>query len=115
CRWPCRPRIVARILAPTIGGSMQFDLTPAQRALQAKARELARGPITERAAEIDRREEITLGRLAQSASGAHGARCAHVHDRRRDGTDLAHCRRLAAARAAPAADPGRVSERDGQE
>ena len=36
---------------------MQFDLTPPQRALQAKARELARGRIAERAAEIDRTEE----------------------------------------------------------
>src|SRR6516164_4335697 len=36
---------------------MQFDLTPAQRALQGKARELARGPIAERAAEIDRTEQ----------------------------------------------------------
>ena len=36
---------------------MQFDLTPAQRALQEKARELARGPIAERAAEIDRTEQ----------------------------------------------------------
>ncbi|MBV8506620.1 MAG: acyl-CoA dehydrogenase family protein [Alphaproteobacteria bacterium] len=36
---------------------MQFDLTPAQRALQAKAQNLARGRIAERAAEIDRTEE----------------------------------------------------------
>ncbi|MGD9617977.1 MAG: 3-sulfinopropanoyl-CoA desulfinase [Alphaproteobacteria bacterium] len=36
---------------------MQFDLTPPQRALQAKARELARGQIAERAAEIDRTEQ----------------------------------------------------------
>jgi hypothetical protein len=38
---------------------MQFDFTPAQRALQGKARELARGPIAGRAAEIDRTETIT--------------------------------------------------------
>ena len=31
---------------------MQFDLTPLQRALQAKARERARGLLAERAAEI---------------------------------------------------------------
>src|SRR5262252_7800663 len=36
---------------------MQFDLTPAQRALQGRARELARGRIAERAAEIDRTEQ----------------------------------------------------------
>jgi 3-sulfinopropanoyl-CoA desulfinase len=36
---------------------MQFDLTPTQRALQGKARELARGPIAGRAAEIDRTEQ----------------------------------------------------------
>ena len=36
---------------------MQYDLTPAQRALQGKARELARGPIAQRAAEIDRTEQ----------------------------------------------------------
>ena len=36
---------------------MQFDLTPAQRALQGRAREMARGPIAERAAEIDRTEQ----------------------------------------------------------
>ncbi len=36
---------------------MQFELTPAQRALQMKARELARGPVAARAAEIDRSEQ----------------------------------------------------------
>ena len=36
---------------------MQFDLTPAQSALQGRARELARGPIAERAAEIDQTEQ----------------------------------------------------------
>ena len=36
---------------------MQFDLTPAQRVLQGRARELARGPIAECAAEIDRTEQ----------------------------------------------------------
>ena len=40
---------------------MQFDLTSAQRALQARARELARGPIAARAAEIDRSEEYPVG------------------------------------------------------
>jgi 3-sulfinopropanoyl-CoA desulfinase len=43
---------------------MQFDLTPAQRALQAKARELARGPIAERAAEIDRTEQYPWDNVA---------------------------------------------------
>jgi 3-sulfinopropanoyl-CoA desulfinase len=36
---------------------MQYDLTPTQRRLQARARELARGQIAARAAEIDRTEE----------------------------------------------------------
>jgi len=36
---------------------MQFDFTPAQRVLQGKAKELARGPIAGRAAEIDRTEQ----------------------------------------------------------
>jgi 3-sulfinopropanoyl-CoA desulfinase len=43
---------------------MQFDLTPAQRALQAKARALARGPIAARAAEIDRSEEYPWDNVA---------------------------------------------------
>lgn len=43
---------------------MQFDLTPSQRALQAKARELARGPIADRAADIDRTEEYPLDNVA---------------------------------------------------
>ena len=43
---------------------MQFDLTPAQRALQAKARDLAQGPIAERAAEIDRSEEYPWDNVA---------------------------------------------------
>jgi len=43
---------------------MQFDLTPAQRALQAKARELARGPIAGRAAEIDRTEQYPWDNVA---------------------------------------------------
>jgi alkylation response protein AidB-like acyl-CoA dehydrogenase len=43
---------------------MQFDLTPAQRALQAKARALARGPIAARAAEIDRSEEYPWDNIA---------------------------------------------------
>ena len=39
---------------------MQFDLTPEQRRLQIRARELARGPVAERAAEIgdQRRHDI---------------------------------------------------------
>jgi 3-sulfinopropanoyl-CoA desulfinase len=43
---------------------MQFDLTPAQRALQQRARELARGPIAARAAEIDRTEEYPWDNVA---------------------------------------------------
>ena len=43
---------------------MQFDLTPAQRALQAKASALARGPIAARAAEIDRSEEYPWDNIA---------------------------------------------------
>ena len=46
---------------------MQFDLTPPQRALQAKARELARGRIAERAAEIDRTEQYPWGNVALGA------------------------------------------------
>jgi alkylation response protein AidB-like acyl-CoA dehydrogenase len=45
---------------------MSFELTPAQRALQTKARELARGPVAARAAEIDRSEQYpwdTVDRL----------------------------------------------------
>src|SRR5262249_22285038 len=61
---PCRLGTATRILAPIIGGSMQFDLTPAQCALQAKARALARGPIAARAAEIDRNEEYPWDNVA---------------------------------------------------
>jgi 3-sulfinopropanoyl-CoA desulfinase len=43
---------------------MRFDLTPAQRALQARARELAQGPIAARAAEIDRTEEYPWDNVA---------------------------------------------------
>jgi hypothetical protein len=43
---------------------MQFDLTPAQRALQAKAQDLAKGPIAARAAEIDRTEEYPWDNVA---------------------------------------------------
>lgn len=43
---------------------MQFDLTPAQRALQDKARRLARGPIAARAAEIDRSEQYPWDNVA---------------------------------------------------
>jgi alkylation response protein AidB-like acyl-CoA dehydrogenase len=43
---------------------MQFDLTPTQRALQAKARALARGAIAGRAAEIDRTEQYPWDNVA---------------------------------------------------
>ena len=43
---------------------MQFDLTPTQRALQVKARELARGSIAGRAAEIDRTEQYPWDNVA---------------------------------------------------
>jgi 3-sulfinopropanoyl-CoA desulfinase len=66
---------------------MQFDLTPAQRALQAKARDLARGPIAARAAEIDRTEQYPWDNVARlkeagffgmtipAAYGGQGASC----------------------------------------
>ena len=41
-----------------------FDLTDDQKALQAKARELAEGPIAERAAEVDRTEEYPWDNVA---------------------------------------------------
>jgi 3-sulfinopropanoyl-CoA desulfinase len=43
---------------------MQYDLTPTQRAVQAQAREMARGKIAERAAEIDRSEEYPWDNVA---------------------------------------------------
>ena len=43
---------------------MQFDLTPPQRAFQAKARELARSPIAARAPEIDRTEQSPWDNVA---------------------------------------------------
>src|SRR5690242_426477 len=43
---------------------MQFDLTPAQRDLQARARALAEGEIAGRAAEIDRTEEYPWENVA---------------------------------------------------
>lgn len=43
---------------------MQFDLTPAQRALQARARALARGPIAASAAAIDRSEQYPRDNVA---------------------------------------------------
>jgi alkylation response protein AidB-like acyl-CoA dehydrogenase len=43
---------------------MQYDLTPAQREVQGRAREIARGPIAERAAEIDRSEEYPWDTVA---------------------------------------------------
>src|SRR5215204_385257 len=63
-RSPCRVGVGPPILARIIGGSMQFELTPAQRKLQAKARELARGQIAERAAEIDRTEQYPWDNIA---------------------------------------------------
>ena len=46
---------------------MQFDLTPPQRALQAKVRELARDRIAKRAAEIDRTEQYPWDNVALAA------------------------------------------------
>jgi 3-sulfinopropanoyl-CoA desulfinase len=43
---------------------MQFGLTPAQRALQAKARDLARGHVAQRAAEVDRSEQYPWDNVA---------------------------------------------------
>src|SRR5581483_6293880 len=43
---------------------MRWNLTAGQRALQAKARALARGPIAARAAEIDRTEEYPWDNVA---------------------------------------------------
>jgi hypothetical protein len=43
---------------------MQYDLTPTQRAVQAQAREMARGKIAERAAEIDCSEEYPWDNVA---------------------------------------------------
>jgi alkylation response protein AidB-like acyl-CoA dehydrogenase len=43
---------------------MQFDLTPAQRELQTRAREIALGRISERAAEIDRTEQYPWDNVA---------------------------------------------------
>ncbi len=43
---------------------MLFDLSPAQKALQAKAREVAQGAVAERAAGIDRSEEYPFDNVA---------------------------------------------------
>jgi alkylation response protein AidB-like acyl-CoA dehydrogenase len=43
---------------------MNFDLTPAQRDLQARAREIARGPVAARAAEVDRTEQYPWDTVA---------------------------------------------------
>ena len=43
---------------------MRFELTSEQRALQARARELARGPIAARAAEVDRTEAYPWDNIA---------------------------------------------------
>ena len=57
---------------------------------------------------------VRRGRLfAQPAVGAHGARRAHVHDRRRHRADFAYGRGVAAARPQAAADPRRLSEPGG--
>ncbi len=65
---------------------MQFDLTPAQRTLQAKARRLAHGWIADRAAEIDRSEQYPWGNVAllkeagffgMTIPSAHGGRGAN--------------------------------------
>jgi alkylation response protein AidB-like acyl-CoA dehydrogenase len=47
-----------------MGGFMRFDLKPEQRAFQARARELARGPIANRAAEVDRTEAYPWDNVA---------------------------------------------------
>jgi 3-sulfinopropanoyl-CoA desulfinase len=66
---------------------MQFDLTPAQLTLQAKARELARRAFAKRAAEIDRSEQYPwdnvallkdagfMGMTIPVAYGGQGASC----------------------------------------
>jgi alkylation response protein AidB-like acyl-CoA dehydrogenase len=66
---------------------MQFDLTPAQLTLQAKARELAQGAFAKRAAEIDRTEQYPwdnvallkdagfMGMTIPVAYGGKGASC----------------------------------------
>ena len=66
---------------------MQFDLTPAQLTLQAKARELAQGAFAKRAAEIDRSEQYPwdnvallkdagfMGMTIPVAYGGQGASC----------------------------------------
>jgi alkylation response protein AidB-like acyl-CoA dehydrogenase len=68
---------------------MQFHLTPAQHSLQAKARQLARGPIADRAAEIDRSEQYPwdnvvllkeAGFLGMTIPVAHGGRGASYLD-----------------------------------
>ncbi len=60
---------------------MQFELTAPQRALQERARELARGPIAARAAEVDRTEQYPwanvellkeAGFLGMTIPAAHG-------------------------------------------
>ena len=52
---------------------------------------------------------VRRGRLfAQSTTRTNGARCAHVHDRRRHRADPAHGRRVAAARPKFATDARRL-------
>ena len=48
---------------------MQFDLTPAQRALQAKARELARGPIADARRRDRPQRTIPLGQCRAAEGG----------------------------------------------
>ena len=43
---------------------MDFQLTPDQRRLQGRARELARGQVRDRAAEVDRSEEYPWDNVA---------------------------------------------------
>ena len=85
---------------------MQFDLTPAQRDLQARAREIARGPVAERAAEIDRTEQYPwdnvallkeagfFGMTIPAAYGGHGSRASSRRGagHRGDGEVLRHHR-----------------------
>ena len=68
---------------------MRFTLTPAQRTLQGRARELARGPIAARAAEIDRTEQYPWDNVAlltdagffgMTIPTAHGGRGASYLD-----------------------------------
>ena len=89
---------------------MQFDLTPAQRRLQTRARELAPGPIAARAAETDRTEEYPwdtveplkeAGFMGMTIPGAYGGAA------RPTSTRCWSSRRSPSAAASPAASPSR--------